>query len=263
MRMTVGRSTGSTRLLVENSASEATSLAAELFKSMVCEAVSDRGLCNIALSGGTTPHELYQVLAESCATDELPWQEVDVYFGDERNVPQDHVESNFRMVQETLLDHVPVSPGSVHPMPADEEDLSAAAAEYEALIRSEVPADEKTNLPVFDLVLLGMGGDGHVASLFPGIEALEEQKKLISACYVPVLGRQRMTFTFPLINAARAVLLLITGGDKAEAAAQLLGEDQAVRQKLPAARVSPKGTYLVVLDAAAAKFTGRKPNADA
>jgi len=254
----MARSKDSPRVIVEGSPDEANELVAELFKTIICESVDRTGACNLALAGGTTPHGLYQQLAKSCGSGEVAWPDVAVYFGDERDVPQDHVESNYRMVQKTLLDHVPVRPDQVHPMPADGEDLPAAAAGYEELIRRNLPSSERTSAPQFDLILLGMGSDGHVASLFPKAEALDEKDKLVTAYYVPVLGRQRMTFTFPLINAARNVLLLITGSDKSEAVAQLLGKDNAMRKRLPAARLQPQGLYTIVLDSAAAKLAGVK-----
>jgi len=197
---------------------------------------------------------LYRHLAASGASGEVPWAQLDIFFGDERDVPHDHVESNYRMAQRALLDHVPIQPVRVHPMPADSGDLAGAAAEYEALIRQRVASDE-SGLPRFDLVLLGMGGDGHTASLFPGTEALKEGKKLVTAYHVPVLGRGRMTFTYRLINAARTVLLLVTGDDKAEAVAKLLAADPPDKSELPAAGVRPAGKLILVLDSAAAKRT--------
>jgi len=248
----------SRKVLVEASDAAATALVSDLFASIICEAVNAREVCNLALSGGTTPHRLYQQLARSLASGKVPWGRVEVFFGDERDVPQDHVESNYHMAQKTMLDHVPVQPASVHPMPADSDDLAASAAEYEKTIRRRVPGDGGKK-PRFDLILLGMGGDGHTASLFPGTEVLQERRKLVTAYFVPVLGRRRMTFTFPLINAARNVILLITGQDKAEAVAGLLGEHPARKEKLPAAGVDPAGSFFIVLDAAAAKRTGLKP----
>ncbi len=188
--------------------------------------------------------------------DQLPWSHVEVFFGDERDVPHDHVESNYRMVQRTLLDNVPVQPGCVHPMRADADDLQAAAAEYEQTIREIVPADEN-GIPRFDLLLLGMGADGHTVSLYPGTEALAETEKLVTACFVPVLGRRRITFTYPLINAARNVILLVTGGDKAEAVADFFGDDEERRKRLPAASVAPTdGKLFLVLDDAAGRQAG-------
>ncbi len=247
------------QVLVEKTSSDATDLVAELFETIVCEATAERNVCRIALAGGTTPHELYEKLAAKAVTSVLPWPQVEVFFGDERDVPQDHVESNYGMVQRTLLDHIPVEPGNIFPMPADAEDLDAAAKEYEKVIRDNVPAGPG-GVPQFDLVLLGMGGDGHTASLFPFTDAVKEKKRLVVAHFVSVLGRNRMTFTFPLINAARTILLLVTGEDKADAVAALLGEDKDARKDLPTAQLSPKdGKLIIVLDAAAARKAGLKP----
>ncbi len=248
------------KVIVEPSAEEATRFAAELVKTIICEAVSnEEKLCRVALSGGTTPHGLYQMLAKAAVSGEVPWSNVEIFFGDERDVPHDHADSNYRMAQRALLDHVPIQPQRIHPMPADAEDLEAAAAGYEAMIRDLVPRG-KDNIPCFDLILLGMGGEGHVASLFPGTEVLEENKKLVVSYFVPSLGRNRMTFTFPLLNAAKNIILLVTDSDKANAIASLLGEYKKVRSQLPAAHIVPsEGMVVLVLDASAARKTDIQP----
>jgi 6-phosphogluconolactonase len=210
----------------------------------------------VALSGGTTPRGLYLRLAADGVSGDVPWQDVVVFLGDERDVPHDHIESNFRMAQRALLDHVPINVMQVHPMRADAEDLQAAAAEYEQTIRRTVPANEE-GMPCFDLVLLGMGMDGHVASLFPGTEVLEEARRLVVSYFVPVLGRRRMTLTYPLINAARNVVLIVTGSDKAETVARLLGKDPDARRGLPASGVQPtRGSLRIILDTDAARIAG-------
>ena len=238
---------------------QATTTVARLFKQIVSEAVRQRGVCTIALAGGTTPRSLYQELAAHVFDADVPWQEVVVFFGDERDVPHDHIESNYHMVQRALLDHVPIAPDRVHPMPADGEDLDTAADEYEQIVRNLVSAGAGA-VPQFDLILLGMGGDGHTASLFPRSDALDEAQRLVVSHRVPVLGRQRMTFTFPLINAAREVVFLISGDDKAEAVAGLLGDDPQRRADIPAASVQPTtGKLTIVLDAQAARQTDLKP----
>ncbi|MHC4561623.1 MAG: 6-phosphogluconolactonase [Planctomycetota bacterium] len=202
---------------------------------------------------------LYQELAAHVFDADVPWQHVEVFFGDERDVPHDHVESNYHMAQRSLLDNVPISPQRVHPMPADAEDLQEAAREYEEIVRRIVSAGPD-GVPQFDLILLGMGGDGHTASLFPRSEALDETKTLIVSQQVPVLGRNRMTFTFPLINAARHIVFLINGDDKAEAVAGMMSKDKAVCLQYPAARVRPKdGQLTIVLDAQAARQTSIRP----
>ena len=241
-------------------AAQATTTVARLFKKIVSQAVRERGICTVALAGGTTPHALYQELAAHVFDADVPWDRVEVFFGDERDVPHDHVESNYHMTQRSLLDHVPVTPDRIHPMPADADDLAAAAADYEQTIRRILPADPD-GAPQFDLILLGMGGDGHTASLFPRTEALDEAEALVVSQHVPVLGRQRMTLTFPLINAARHVIFLITGDDKAEAVAGLVGEDPGLQAELPAARVRlANGMVSIVLDAHAARRTQLKPS---
>ena len=246
----------SRKIVVEPNGEKATWFAAELVKTIICEAVDLRGVCRMALAGGTTPHGLYLMLAGVAASGEVPWQHVEVFFGDEHDVPQDHAESNFRMAQSTLLDHVPVKPQNIYPMPADAGDLEAASESYAQTIRNIVPAG-KDEIPTFDLILLGMGHEGHTASLFPGTDALKENKKLVIAYFVPVLGRKRMTFTYPLLNAAKNIILLITGDDKAEAVAGLLGNDQAAKKDLPAANVNPKdGLLTIILDSAAARRQG-------
>ena len=248
-------------VVVEASAEQAVGVVAELFASMVCDCVDRAGSCYVALSGGTTPYALYKQLAAEAMSGKVPWQDVEVFFGDERDVPHDHVESNYGRIQRILLDQVPVRPDRVHPMPADAEDLPGAAGLYEQTIRRIVPAGEDGK-PRFDLILLGMGGDGHVASLFPATEALEKVQELVTVCFVPVLGRHRMTFTFPLINSARQVILLVTGGDKAEAVAPLLGNDEELRRRLPAANVAPKeGKLYFVFDVAAGRQAGLRPEA--
>ena len=237
------------RLLIEPTAEKATQLVATIFRTTLCERAAQSQPCRVALAGGTTPHALYQTLARYGSELGEPWQWLEIFFGDERTVPHDHIESNYHMVQRAMLDHVPIDLARVHPMPADADDLDTAAALYERVIRERVPAGPG-GVPSFDLILLGMGGDGHTASLFPHTAALDETTRLVVSHFVPVLGRNRMTFTFPLINAAQTVMLLVTGEDKADAVADLLGSSPTV----PAARVRPAhGLLYVVLDSAAAR----------
>ena len=251
--------TESRRIIVEPSAELATEACAEVFRRIVAESAGENERCSLALAGGTTPHALYEHLARHYATSgTIPWGRLDVFFGDERDVPQDHVESNYHMAQRALLDHVPLPLSQVHPMPADAGDLASASEEYEQAIRRVVGVGDG-EMPRFDLILLGMGGDGHTASLFPHTEILDEKKKLVAAHFVPVLGRSRMTFTYPLINAARNVILLVTGEDKGEAVEQLV-HGEADRREIPAAGVAPTaGVLTLILDAAAAHRAGLRP----
>lgn len=241
------------RTLIEPTGEQAVKLAAELIKTIICEAAGSDRPVSVALAGGTTPHRLYQVLAASGTGGEVPWPQVDVFFGDERAVGLDHVESNYNMAQRTMLDNLPIEPSRIHPMRGDADDLDASAAEYEQTIRRAVPAGAD-GIPQLDFILLGVGGDGHTASLFPNTEAINEKKKLVAAVFVPVLDRKRLTFTFPLINAARNVMLLVMGDDKADVMAALLGPECAAKSRLPASKVRPKdGMLTIVMDAAAAR----------
>jgi 6-phosphogluconolactonase len=237
-----------TKVCIEPTAEQATDLVSQVVKAVICEAVGKRRTCYVALAGGTTPHALYRSLAVTGTGGEVPWTDCEIFFGDERDVPLDHVESNYLMAQRTLLDNLPIEPGRVHPMRGDARDLAAAAQEYEAVVRRIVPS-EANKIPRFDIILLGMGGDGHTASLFPGTSALGEKDKLVVANFVPVLNRTRLTFTFPLINAARNVVLLVTGDDKIEAVSKLVSGGD-----IPAARVTvPNGLLTMVFDSAAAR----------
>ena len=250
-----------TRVCVAATPADAARLVAELMRSVVRKAVSQRNVCHLAFSGGTTPRAMYDLLAKSVLTDEAPWADAHVFFGDERDVQHDHIDSNYHMVQRALLDHLPIPPTNVHPMRGDADDLQAAAAEYESTIRQIIGAKGKA-VPRFDLVLLGMGSDGHTASLFPGEDAVRETEKLVVAQHVEVLGRRRMTFTFPLINAARNVMLLVTGNDKVQAVACLLGKSpaDAFRRDMPALRIAPSdGDFIIVLDSAAGRLAGLRP----
>ncbi len=246
------------KVLVEATVDEAARVAAELLASVGCEASAARGQFTLALSGGTTPRRLYDVLAGPLQMEKVPWHDTQVFFGDERDVPADHPDSNYRMAREALLDSVPIPLEAVHPMLADATDLDAAAADYAHRLADYVPAGPD-GVPVLDLVLLGMGSDGHTASLFPGTTALDETQQLVVSQPVPALGRDRMTLTFPIINAARNVLFLITGRDKAEAVKSVLDADPAIASRLPAGRVQPAdGQLMFVLDHDAAAMIPHK-----
>lgn len=236
---------------VEKSPESAAAKAAEIFRKTIRESVQQHERCAVALAGGTTPRLMYQRLADEAVVDRVPWGQVDIFFGDERDVPQDDVESNFGVAQRTMLDHLPIDWERVHPMRADAEDLDAASGEYEQIIRRVVPAGPG-GVPQFDLIMLGMGGDGHTASLFPDSPILNEGSRLVVACHIPVLGRNRMTFTFPVINAARSVVMLVTGDDKAGVVERVIRQHD---QSLPSARVfPPHGTLHYVLDNSAARL---------
>lgn len=210
------------------------------------EAVAARGAFTWALSGGSTPRALYALLADPAAgfRDRIPWARTEVFFGDERNVPPDHPDSNHRMASEALLSHVPVA--AVHRIEG-ERPAGEAADRYAALLRQRFGAGAP---PRLDLVLLGLGADGHAASLFPGSPALEERARWVSAAWVPALGAHRITLTLPVLDAAAAVLFLVAGRDKAGPLRALLAPGPPT---IPAARVRPEaGALRVLADRAAA-----------
>lgn len=228
-------------------------LAAREVASRLAAAAAARGRCDLALAGGRTPRRAYALLAALPLRDEVPWGRVHAFFGDERHVPPDHLESNYRMAREALLDHVPIPAGQVHRIRAENPDADAAARDYEAELRLALGLAPGA-LPRLDLVLLGMGADGHVASLFPGSEALAEGLRLACAVTVPGRRDRRVTLTLPVLNAARAALLVAGGADKAERLAAAL--DGRVPD-LPVSRVAPAGELLWLLDEAAAARLSR------
>lgn len=208
----------------------------------------------LVLSGGATPRRLHVLLASPEFRDRVPWDRTTVLFGDERCVPPDHPESNYRMARETLLDDVPLDPESILRI-RGEDDPEGAASDYEASLRRLFAAE---GAPRASLVLLGMGADGHTASLFPGTRALEPTDRWVVANFVPHLGAWRITWTVPALAAARRVLFLVTGADKAELAAEAFGGAPHPVQH-PAEEVARKaGEVAVYLDVAAAERFQRK-----
>ena len=203
-------------------------------------AIAQRGRFAWALSGGSTPQPLFELLASARFNGALDWRHVQFFWSDERCVPPDHPDSNFRMAREALLDKLSLSPTQVHRMHG-EDDPESAARSYEA----ELGAYRNAGL---DLVQLGMGADGHTASLFPGTPALNEQARWVVPNLSPT-GTNRLTFTFPAINAAKSVLFLVAGADKSTRIRQIFQE----QQDYPAARVHPaQGRSEWLLDAPAA-----------
>ncbi|CAA9435472.1 MAG: 6-phosphogluconolactonase, eukaryotic type [uncultured Rubrobacteraceae bacterium] len=222
--------------------------AARAFVERAEKATAERGRFAVALAGGSTPKATYEVLARDHAG-RVDWPNVHVFFGDERTVPPDHEDSNYRMAREALLDRVPVGP--VHRMrgelPPDE-----AAASYEEELREFFGAEP----PVLDLIMLGIGGDGHTASLFPETSALEVTDRLVVANPVLKLETIRLTLTAPVLNAAREVVFLVAGGGKAEALEEIL-EGDADPRAYPAKLVRPPGGPTWMVDRAAAGLLKR------
>lgn len=211
----------------------------------------------IALSGGTTPVTLYAALAQPPYRDRIDWHRVEWFWSDERAVPPDHPDSNYRLAHAKLLKPLGVSGERIHRMPADAEDLSRAACDYEQLIRHIVPANE-AGIPLFDLVLLGIGTDGHTASLFPGSTALAEQNRLVLACQMPGSNAWRMTMTYPLLRAARQIVFFATGAGKAPILARIFSQE-VVPAELPAAGLRDADAQVTwILDADAARLVPRE-----
>ena len=220
--------------IVTRDAAELAERAAAWIAARLHQAVSERGGCALALTGGRTPEPVYRALAERPG---LPWPAVSVFFGDERAVPPEHPESNYAMAFATLLSRVALPPVQIHRMQAERSDLEQAAREYAALLPQRL-----------DLLLLGIGADGHTASLFPGAGALAERERRVVTASGGQPPRARLTITPPVIAAARSVLVMATGTDKAPAVARALAGD-AAPETVPAT-LARGGTW--ILDRAAA-----------
>jgi 6-phosphogluconolactonase len=245
-------------IIIVQDAEELGAVAAERFAQRAIEAVAVRGRFSVALSGGGTPQGLYRRLAEPPYWRALPWRQVHLFWGDERAVPADHPESNFGQARELFIRHVRIPTGNVHPIRGELAPEAAArvyAAELEAFFGSQWPE--------FDLVLLGMGEDGHVAALFPDSPVLDETEVPVAASTGTYQGRpaERITLTLPAINAARHVLVLVSGAGKAPIVRRVLGgaDPPATGPALPAERVRPTAGGLTwMVDAGAAGEMGRR-----
>jgi 6-phosphogluconolactonase len=205
-------------------------------------AVTQRGRFTIALSGGSTPKNLYTLIAANASAN-LPWSQMFFFWGDERHVSPDDPDSNYGMAKQTLLAKIPVPPANIFRIPAENPDASAAAEAYEQTLRSFF-ALAPGEFPRFDLILLGMGPDGHTASLFPETAALQEKSRLVVANWVEKLKTSRITFTLPVLNAARCVAFLVSGTDKAAVLHEVL-EGNAPAEKYPSKLVQPSAGKLV------------------
>lgn len=221
--------------------------AAQRFTDLAREAVESRGRFSVALSGGSTPGGLYRLLAQDPFRRQVPWQQVHLFWADERSVPPDDPESNYRLAREALIDRVPIPAGNVHRVQGELEPGAAARA-YERDL-SDYFCGPRTR---FDLVLLGLGGDGHTASLFPGSDALQESDRLALAVEAHYEGRpaSRVTLTLPAINSARHVWFLVTGSAKAGIVRAVL---EGEGSDLPAQQIRPTaGALIWLLDSGAA-----------
>ncbi|MFY9675863.1 MAG: 6-phosphogluconolactonase [Terriglobales bacterium] len=222
--------------------------AAEEFVKVGRQAIGAQGRFAVALSGGSTPKSLYSLLASSYP--DFPWARTYLFFGDERHVPPTDPESNYRMVNESLLSKIAMPAQNVFRVKAELPDAAFAAADYETQLRRffELKPNE---FPRFDLILLGMGPDGHTASLFPDSEGLRESSKLVIANWVEKFKTNRISFTFPLLNNAAEVMFLASGSDKSEMINEVL-EDKRT-PPLPSQQVQPtNGRLIWMLDESAA-----------
>jgi 6-phosphogluconolactonase len=211
------------------------------------DALSDRGIFRIALSGGSTPRALFDALARPPFSRRIDWRKARVFFVDERCVPPSNERSNYRLAKDHLLGPLRVPERNVFRMRGEEEPRRAAR-DYDRVLRSEFGR----GVPRFDLVLLGLGVDGHTASLFPRTLALDENTKWAAANYLPLQKEWRLTLTFPVLNAARRVIFLVAGEEKRAAVAAVLARKRGSRS-LPASLVRPKrGCLIWILDGAAA-----------
>jgi 6-phosphogluconolactonase len=217
--------------------------AAEHFVASARAAIAKRGVFYVALAGGSTPKGLYQKLATQPYIDQIDWSRVHLFFGDERCVLPTHDDSNYKMAKLAMIDHIPIPETNVHRMPTEEGVAPDVAIRYCRKIK-EVMEEES-----FDLVLLGLGPDGHIASLFPDTEALEVTDKLTTSLYVEKFESWRVTLTYPVINAAKQVIVFIAGEAKAAIVNDITTD--AV-EGLPVQRLAPQGEYYWFMDAAAA-----------
>jgi len=236
------------RILVAPSLEDLANEAAALFARGAEEACAARGAFSVALAGGSTPERLYRLLSgegDPLYRARIPWKRIDWFWGDERHVAPDHAESNYRMACEALLSKVPVRDGSVHRIRAENPDAGAAAEAYEAEIRAHFQPRPGA-LPRFDLILLGMGSDGHTASLFPGTDVLRVSERWVAAPHVPKLAARRITLTPLVINAAAQVIFLVAGAEKAETLREVL-EGPQEPDRLPSQLVRPEAGRLVWL----------------
>ena len=222
--------------------------AAGMFAQLASQAISARGSFSVALSGGTTPRRLYETLAMPKSLNAVEWSKVHLFWGDERCVPPTDPDSNYRMVKESLLDHLPLPAENIYRMRGELEPQEAAR-QYQSLLHGHFFPDQEPDAslpPRFDLILLGLGTDGHTASLFPETAALQENSRWVAANYVEKLESWRLTLTLPVLNAARVVIFLVSGAAKADVL-EKIGQIDQPGEVLPARLVQPQDGKLLWL----------------
>jgi 6-phosphogluconolactonase len=222
-------------------------LAARMADFIIAHAENSTGRFALNLSGGSTPKQLYALLATEIYRRKLDWERVHIFFGDERFVPMDHADSNYRMVREALLSKVPIPDENIHPVRTDLPTPDAAAADYEATLKAFYgKATLDIARPLFAITLLGLGEDGHTASLFPGTSALGERQKWVTSI-IGAKPEPRISMTYPVLESSMATVFLVAGADKKDILTRVLDRDPA----LPASHVTPQGEFTVFCDEAA------------
>ena len=238
-----------TEIKIFADAKEVSRAAADQFMKLARAAIETKGEFDVALAGGSTPRGAYEILAKSAS--KLQWEKVHVFFGDERCVPPDHSDSNYGMARNSLLSKVPIPANNVHRMKG-EVDAPAAAEQYEGDLRRHFRLGNG-ELPRFDLVMLGMGDDGHTLSLFPGSGALTETSRLVVANWVEKFQQHRLTLTFPVANNAAEIMFLGAGAGKAKVVGEILGNSPP-NDRYPVQKIKPAdGGTLWLLDRSAAQ----------
>jgi 6-phosphogluconolactonase len=224
--------------------------AAAIFVGAAQVAASDRGVFRVAMAGGSTPKALHALLVAEPFRSQLPWDNMQVFFGDERHVSPDHADSNYRMVNETFISKTPIKPEQIFRIKAELQDAERAALDYEQILRTQF-ALKPGELPRFDLMMLGMGNEGHTLSLFPGTTALRDNGRLVVRTWVGKLYTERITCTAPVANNSAAVLFMIAGADKAPSLKAVL-EGPYEPEQLPSQLIQPaNGKLIFLIDSAA------------
>jgi 6-phosphogluconolactonase len=230
--------------------------AASVFANAAERAVKERGVFRVAMAGGSTPKTLYALLVAEPFRSQLPFEKMRLFFGDDRHVPPDHPDSNYRMVNENFIAKTPIKPEQVFRMETELQDTEKAALEYEQILRTQF-ALKPGELPRFDLMMLGMGNEGHTLSLFPATTALRDNGRLVVRTWVGKLYTERITCTAPVANNSAAVLFMIAGADKAPALKAVL-EGPYEPDQLPTQYIKPEnGKLIFLVDSAAGGMLSR------
>lgn len=214
------------------------------------QAISEHGGFHVALSGGSTPRHLFDYLATSTYRDSINWEKTHIYFGDERSVPPEHEESNYNMARHALLDKVNIPLSQIYRMKGEAPVIEDSAIEYAALLKKMLPASKKGESQ-FDLILLGMGDDGHTASLFPDTQILQEKSELVCAVFVEKMKTWRISITYRVINNARNIVVMVVGENKKNVLTHVL-ETQVAELLYPITMIQPTGNMEWYIDTAAA-----------